>query len=284
MKAPKSPERYSIEFGTLLDCVVSTMFRSLYVAATGMVAQETKLDTISNNLANANTAGFKRQQAEFEDLVYQNIRTPGRIANGTSGPAGVQVGLGSRVVSTSRQFSQGSIQQTDNPLDIAIEGRGFMPVLKPDGDVVYTRAGNLRMDAQGQLVTAQGLPTEPPINIPQDAISVTIGPDGTVTAALPGQTQPTQLGQLQLATFPNPSGLQALGHNLYSASGSSGEPTLGSPGDRGRGTILQGAVEASNVEVVEEMIGMIRTQRAYEINSRVIQAADEMLRKATSMQ
>ncbi|MEM1029395.1 MAG: flagellar basal-body rod protein FlgG [Myxococcota bacterium] len=260
------------------------MFRSLYVAATGMVAQETKLDTISNNLANANTAGFKRQEAEFEDLVYQNVRTPGRVANGTTGPAGVQVGLGSRVVATNRQFSQGAIQQTDNQLDVAIEGRGFMPVLRPDGEVVFTRAGNLRLDAQGQLVTARGLPTEPPINVPPDATAVTIGPDGTITADLPGQEVPTQLGQLQLATFPNPSGLQALGHNLYQPSAASGEPILGAPGEQGRGSILQGAVEASNVEVVEEMIGMIRTQRSYEINSRVIQAADEMLRKATSMQ
>lgn len=259
------------------------MFRSLNVAATGMVAQETKLDTIANNLANANTAGFKRQDAEFEDLVYQNLRTPGRLPDGGTGPTGVQVGLGSRVVATSRHFSQGSIQQTDNPMDIAIEGRGFIPVLQNNGEVAYTRAGNLRLDAQGRMVTALGNPVEPPINIPPDATSVVIGADGTVSATMPGQNEPNELGQLQLATFANPSGLDAIGHNMFVVSGASGQPQVGAPGADGRGSILQGAVEGSNVEVVDEMIGMIRTQRSYEINSKVVQAADEMLRKATQM-
>ncbi|MEM9697098.1 MAG: flagellar basal-body rod protein FlgG [Myxococcota bacterium] len=259
------------------------MFRSLYVASTGMVAQETKLDTIANNLANANTAGFKRQEAEFEDLVYQEIRTPGRLADGGTGPTGVQVGLGSRIVSTTRHFQQGAIQSTDNPLDIAIEGRGFLGVLQGNGQIGYTRTGNLRLDAQGRLVTAQGNTLEPPLTIPPDVTSVVIGGDGRVSVTLPGQGQSVEVGQLQLATFPNPAGLKALGHNLFEATDASGQPQVGIPGVDGRGSIMQGAVEGSNVQVVDEMIGMIRTQRAYEINSKVVQAADEMLRNASQI-
>jgi len=248
-----------------------------------MQAQETKLDTIANNLANANTTGFKRQESEFEDLIYQRIRTPGRLPDGGMGPTGVQIGLGSRVVATPRDFSQGTIRQTGNPLDIAVEGRGFMPVLREDGTVVYTRDGALKLDADGRMVTSSGLPVEPPINVPFDATDLTIGRDGKITVMQPGQTEPSELGQLQLAIFANPGGLNPLGHNLFEVTAASGEPMLGVPGIEGRGSIMQTALEGSNVEVVNEMIGMIRTQRAYEINSKVIQSADEMLRRASMM-
>jgi flagellar basal-body rod protein FlgG len=259
------------------------MFRSLQVAATGMVAQETKLDTIANNLANSNTTGYKRQDAEFEDLLYQNERTAAPNPQGGVGPVGTQIGSGVRVIATSRSFAQGALQQTGNPLDVAIEGNGFLAVQRKAGEVAYTRSGALKVDAQGRLSTSDGLSIEPAITIPPDATSVTIGSDGSVSATTPGQRTPTQLGQLQIVTFPNPNGLEAVGHNLYTASGASGEPTTGVPGADGRGTILQGALEGSNVEVVNEMIGLIRTQRAYEINSKVIAAADEMLRKATDL-
>jgi flagellar basal-body rod protein FlgG len=259
------------------------MFRSLNVAASGMVAQETKLDTIANNLANANTSGYKRQDAEFEDLLYQNVRSATPNAAGGSAPSGTQVGSGVRVVTTSRAFSQGTLQQTGNQLDLAIEGAGFVSVSRPSGDVAYTRAGNLKIDAQGRLCTNDGLPVEPPVTIPTDATSITIASDGTVSALSAGQRTPTQLGQIQLVMFPNPNGLTALGHNLYSASAASGEPLTGAPGTDGRGTILQGAVEGSNVEMVSEMVSLIRTQRAYEINSKIISAADEMLRNATQV-
>jgi flagellar basal-body rod protein FlgG len=259
------------------------MFRSLYTAATGMVAQETQLDTIANNLANANTNGYKRQRAEFEDLMYQALKTPARNPDGGMGPTGVQVGLGSRVMATSRSFSQGSLEQTGNQLDIAIEGPGFLPVANRDGSVGYTRDGALKLDAQGRLVTSGGLSVEPPILIPSDATGITISAGGEVAAQQPGQTEPTPVGQLQLATFPNPTGLEALGHNLFRASASSGDAITGTPSTEGRGTIMQGAVEGSNVEVVTEMIGMIRAQRAYEVNSKVITAADEMLRNATNV-
>ncbi|MBX3196726.1 MAG: flagellar basal-body rod protein FlgG [Labilithrix sp.] len=259
------------------------MFRSLNVAATGMVAQETKLDTIANNLANANTAGYKRQDAEFEDLLYQNVRAATPNAVGGTAPSGMQVGSGVRVVTTSRAFAQGSIQQTGNPLDIAIEGSGFIGVQRASGEIAYSRAGNLKVDADGRLCTNDGLAIEPPINVPRDAVAVTIASDGTVSAISAGDRSPTQLGQLQLVTFPNPNGLTALGHNLYTATAASGEPVIGAPGTDGRGTILQGALEGSNVEMVSEMIGLIRTQRAYEINSKVISAADDMLRNATQV-
>lgn len=260
------------------------MFRSLHVAATGMVAQETCLDTIANNLANSNTVGYKRQEAQFEDLLYQNIRPAGAGPGGGGGaPAGTQVGSGSRVVATSRFFAQGAIQQTGNPLDVAIEGTGFLAVNRANGEVAYTRAGTLRLDAQGRLVTTDGLPVEPAITVPADATNITIAPDGTISAGQTGQHTPTPVGQLNLVTFPNPDGLQAIGHNLFVATGASGEPTSGIPGNDGRGTILQGAVESSNVEVVQEMIGLIRAQRSYEVNSKVVSAADEMLRNATQM-
>jgi flagellar basal-body rod protein FlgG len=259
------------------------MFRSLNVAASGMVAQETKLDTIANNLANTNTAGFKRQDAEFEDLLYQNVRAAAPNPQGGAAPSGTQVGTGVRVVATSRQFEQGTTQQTGNPLDIAIDGNGFLSVQKGSGEVGYTRAGNLKVDAQGRLCTNGGLAIEPPITIPADATAVTIGADGTVSAQSAGQRAPASLGQLQLVTFPNPNGLTATGQNLFTATQASGEPTSGTPGTDGRGTVLQGALEGSNVEMVTEMVDLIRTQRAYEINSKVINAADDMLRNATQV-
>jgi flagellar basal-body rod protein FlgG len=259
------------------------MFRSLYVAATGMVAQETKLDTIANNLANANTSGYKRQEAEFEDLMYQNLSAPTRQRDGGVGPTGAQVGLGSRVAATSRAYSQGAIEQTGNPLDIAIEGDGFLPVLRADGTMAFTRSGSLKLDAQGRLVTSAGLPLEPPISVPPDATGITIGSDGKVSVTRSGEEEPVEVGQLALATFANPNGLRAVGHNLFEATASSGEAATGEPGSEGRGSIMKNALEGSNVEVVSEMIGMIRAQRAYEINSKVITAADEMLRNATQL-
>jgi flagellar basal-body rod protein FlgG len=246
-----------------------------------MVAQETKLDTIANNLANANTVGYKRQEAEFEDLLYQTLRAPAPNGTGGAAPTGVQVGAGARVVATNRSFSEGAIQQTGNPLDIAIEGNGFLAVQRPNGDTAFTRGGALKLDAQGRMVTSDGLPLEPAISVPADATSVVISSDGIVSATQPGQTTPTQLGQLQLTTFPNPGGLNAIGPNLFEKSQSSGDPVTGAAGSGGRGTLMQGATEGSNVEVVDEMIGLIRTQRAYEINSKVVSAADEMLRNAT---
>ena len=260
------------------------MFRSLNVAATGMVAQETQLDTISNNLANANTVGYKRQSAEFEDLLYQNVRSAAPTNGGGVAPTGTQVGTGSRVVATSRSFTQGAMQQTGNSLDLAIEGNGFLTVTQQNGSLAYTRAGTLKLDASGRITTSDGLALDPPISVPTDATNLTIGSDGTVTATQPGQKAATTLGQIQLTNFPNPNGLSALGHNLFEATASSGDAQTGAPGLDGRGTIMQGATEASNVEVVNEMISMIGAQRAYEINSKVVEAADEMLRNATQMQ
>jgi flagellar basal-body rod protein FlgG len=259
------------------------MFRSLNIAATGMAAQETQLDTIANNLANANTVGYKRQNAEFEDLVYQNVRTAGVTEGGNAVPTSTQVGTGARIVATSRSFSQGGIQQTGNPLDVAIEGSGFFTVMQQNGQSAYTRAGTLKLDAQGRITTSDGLPLEPPITVPTNATSVTIGADGTVTSTQPGQTTPTSLGQLQITTFPNPNGLISLGHNLFEATASSGNPQTGTPGLDGRGALMQGATESSNVDVVTEMVALIGAQNAYQINSKVVQAADQMLQSATQM-
>ena len=258
------------------------MFRALDVAATGMAAQEAKLDTVANNLANSNTTGYKRQDVEFEDLLYQNVRAPVPGPNGVA-PVGTQIGSGVRIVATARSFGQGTILQTDNPLDLAIEGNGMFQVLRPNGELGYTRAGALKVDATGKLVTSDGLPIEPSITVPADATSITVAADGAVTVLQPGNNTPNEIGRLELATFPNPSGLSALGHNLFATSAASGDPIVGVPGRDGRGTIQAKALEGSNVDVVTEMIGMIRTQRAYEINSKVIAAADEMLRNATQL-
>ena len=258
------------------------MFRSLHIAATGMTAQETKLDTIANNLANANTSGYKRQDAQFEDLLYQTQRGAG-AAGGGAAPSPLELGSGARVVSTPRSFAEGAIEQTGNPLDVAIEGSGFLAVTRDDGSLGYTRAGSLKLDAEGRLTTGDGLPVEPAMTVPSEATSVTIGSDGLVTAQLPNQTQPVQVGKLQLTTFANPGGLSAGGHNLFTATAASGEPSAGDAGTESRGRFMQGALEGSNVEVVTEMVDLVRTQRAYEVNSKIVAAADEMLRSATSM-
>jgi flagellar basal-body rod protein FlgG len=260
------------------------MFRSLNIAATGMTAQQMQLDGISNNIANANTDGFKKERVDFQDLLYQTIRAAGtQTSNSTVSPTGLQLGSGVRVVGTSRVFSQGELLVTNNPMDIAIEGEGFFVVQQPDGNPAYTRTGALQKDSQGQLVTAEGMPLDPPIIIPAEAVSVSVGADGTVNAMMQGQAAPVQLGQLNIATFVNPSGLQALGHNLYIPSAASGEAQSGTPGSDGRGALLQGALEKSNVNVVEEMIGLISAQRAYEMNTKIVTAADDMLRAATQM-
>lgn len=260
------------------------MLRSLNIAATGMAAQQTQLEGISNNIANVNTNGFKKQRIDFQDLLYQTVRAAGAPTSATTqSPTGVQLGSGVRVAGTSRVFSEGSILVTDNPLDIAIEGDGFLVIQRPDGVPAYTRTGNLQKDSQGQLVTAEGMPLDPALVIPPDATSVNIGSDGTVSVMLPNQATPVQIGQLTTALFINPAGLNALGHNLFTATAASGEPEVGTPGSGGRGAILQGALEKSNVDVVEEMVGLISTQRAYEVNSKIITAADEMLRAATQM-
>lgn len=257
------------------------MFRSLHIAATGMRAQEAQLDSISNNLANSSTAGYKRMRTDFEDLVYQNIRAAGtQTSAATMSPTGHQIGSGVRIAATSRSFGQGPLQTTNNPLDVAIEGTGFFVVQRPDGSMAFSRSGQLKTDAQGQMVNAEGLLLDPPITIPADAMSVTIGADGTVSAMMSGQSAAIQLGQIQLASFINPAGLQAVGHNLLVPTAASGEPQIGAAASDGRGSLLQGAIEHSNVDVAEEMIGLIAAQRSYEVNSKVISAADEMLRSA----
>ena len=260
------------------------MFRSLNVAATGMAAQETQLDTIANNLANANTNGYKHQSAQFEDLLYQSVRAPAENADATVAPTQTQIGTGVRIVATSRSFSEGTIQQTGNSLDLAIEGTGLFAVTRSDGTTAYTRTGSFQLDAQGRVTTADGLPLDPPLVVPANATSVTIASDGTVTALQPGAKTPTSVGQIQLTTFPNPNGLDSNGHNLFTQTTASGEPITGAAGADGRGTIMQGALEGSNVDVVTEMVAMIQAQRAYEMSSKVVSAADEMLRNATQAQ
>jgi flagellar basal-body rod protein FlgG len=260
------------------------MFRSLHIASTGMVAQETNLDAIANNIANANTIGYKKQRVDFQDLLYQSVKVAGSPTSETTrNPTGLQLGTGVRVVGTGRLFGQGGILETKNDLDVAIEGAGFFVVQQPDGTPAYTRNGALQVDAQGRIVNSEGLPLDPPISIPPDAQGVSISADGTISVLMAGEAKPVDVGQLQVATFVNPAGLHAVGHNLFKASSASGEPQLGAPGAEGRGALLQGALERANVEIVEEMIGLIGAQRAYEINSKVISTADEMLRAATQL-
>lgn len=260
------------------------MFRALSTAATGMEAQQTRIDVVANNLANVNTNAFKKSRAEFNDLLYQTIRAPGALSgNGVVNPTGLSVGLGTRAVSTERMHSIGELKQTNNPLDLAIDGDGFLQVNQHNGQPAYTRAGNLRLSPTGQLVTADGLPIEPAITIPSDATQLTIASDGTVSATVAGQTQATELGQIQLATFTNPAGLLSQGNNLLLPTAASGVAVVGRPQDAGRGSLMQGTLEMSNVKVVEEMIELIAGQRAYDVNSKVIQAADEMMRKTTEL-
>lgn len=260
------------------------MMRALFSAATGMLAQQLNIDVIANNLANVNTAGFKKGRADFQDLLYQNVRAPGSASTTTTeSPTGIQVGLGVRPAAVQRLFLQGSIIQTGNPLDLAVEGDGFFQVTLQTGETVYTRAGSFKLDSQSRVVTSEGDPVEPSITVPISAEDVTVGQDGIISARLPGQAAPAQIGQLQIARFPNPAGLRALGRNLSAESDSSGTPQVGTPGDDGRGTILQGFIEQSNVSVVEELIALITGQRAYEVTSRAINAADDMLRVTNSI-
>lgn len=254
------------------------MTQALWIAKTGLDAQQTKMSVISNNLANASTSGFKRSRAVFEDLLYQNQRQPGaQSSQDTVYSTGLMIGTGVRTVATEKLFSQGNLSQTENPLDVAIEGRGFLQVLLPDGSLAFTRDGSVQVDNQGQLVTPNGYAIQPSINIPIDAQSVTIASDGTVSVSMQGQATTTQVGSIQLADFINPAGLQAMGGNLFLETTSSGSPQVGSPGLNGLGSLLQGYIESSNVNVVEELVSMIETQRAYEMNSRAISTADQML-------
>lgn len=256
------------------------MMRSLWISKTGMEAQQTQLEHISHNLANSATNGYKRAHAVFEDLMYQNLRQAGaNSSEQTQLPTGLQVGLGTRAVATSRQFSQGNLQQSTNPLDLAIKGNGFFQVQMPDGTTAYTRDGSFQVSAQGQLVTNNGYVVQPGITIPANAQSVTIGADGTVTVALPGQATPQSVGQLQLASFVNPAGLDPKGQNLFAETAASGTPNTGAAGGNGMGSLAQGFVETSNVNVVEELVAMIQTQRAYELNSKAIQTSDQMLQR-----
>ncbi len=260
------------------------MIRSLWIAKSGLDAQQTQLDTISHNLANVGTNGYKRSHAVFEDLLYQNMRQAGgNSTSQTQLPTGLQLGTGVRPVATARNFTQGNLQQTGNSFDLAINGNGFFPVQMPDGTVGYTRDGAFRVDATGQLVTSNGNPLSPPITIPANAQTVTIGTDGTVSVVTAGATAPTTAGTVQVATFINPAGLDPRGQNLFTETPASGTPTTGTPGLNGAGTLSQGYVETSNVNVVEELVAMIQTQRAYEINSKAIQTSDQMLGRLSQL-
>ena len=251
---------------------------ALWASKTGLDAQQTRMATIANNLANANTTGFKRGRVVFEDLIYQNLRQVGaQSSQQTQYPSGLNLGTGMRVVATEKIFTQGNLVQSGNALDLAVQGRGFFQILMPDGSLAYTRDGSFNLNDQGQMVTANGYVVQPGITIPEGAQSVTIGSDGTVTVQLAGQTAPVQLGALQTADFINPSGLQPQGQNLFLESAASGPAQLGTPGLNGLGTLLQGTVESGNVNVVEELVNMIETQRAYEMNSKAISTTDRML-------
>ena len=259
------------------------MHPALWVSKTGLSAQDTNMATISNNLANVNTTGFKRDRAVFQDLLYQINRQPGGLSSENSElPSGLQLGTGVRVVGTAKQFTQGNLQVTEQPLDMAVNGRGFFQVLLPDGDVAYTRDGQFQLNADGDIVNPEGYLLEPNINVPENATTVTIGKDGTVSAVVDNQAAPVNLGEIPLVDFINPQGLQAMGNNLYRETNASGDPIEGQAGIAGLGTIEQGMTEASNVEVVEELVNMITTQRAYEMNSKVVSATDQMLQFITN--
>ncbi|MCF7936340.1 MAG: flagellar basal-body rod protein FlgG [Synergistales bacterium] len=260
------------------------MIRSLWSGATGMIAQQTNLDVISNNLANVNTTGYKKTRADFEDLLYQIDREPGAPVEPSSMvPTGIQVGLGTRVVGTNRLMSPGNQKVTGNQLDVSIEGDGFFQVQLPDGDIAYTRDGSWSIDGEGQIVTSNGYLLQPGITVPEEAEEITISATGDVSVLLPGDPEPQNIGQLELARFVNPGGLKAMGKNLFMETPASGEPLVAEPGQEGLGTTLQGVLEMSNVEVVEEMVNMIVAQRAYEANSKTIQTADDLLQMANNL-
>ena len=261
------------------------MIRALFSAASGMNAEQLNVDNIANNLANANTTGFKSRRAQFQDLLYQSMIQPGAAAGQQSTvPTGLQLGLGTRAASNEIIFSQGDFSQTNNPLDLVIQGQGFFQIRRATGDLAYTRSGNFHLNRDGQVVTVDGDLLDPPITIPQNALSVTIASDGTVSYSQSGQSASQQAGQIQLATFSNPSGLNSIGRNLFQPTDASGDPVVGLPGGQeGLGQLLQGYVEQSNVSVVNEFINLIVSQRAYEANSKVVKAADEMYQQANNL-
>jgi len=260
------------------------MIRALYTAASGMNAQQANIDNVAHNLANVNTTGFKKSRIEFEDLVYQEMRVAGASASATTeAPVGLEIGLGTRAVASARNFSAGNLRSTGAPLDMAVEGDGFFQITLPNGTTGYTRAGSFHLDAQGAIVTAEGYALEPQITIPSNATTVSISKDGIVSATVAGQTAAQQIGTIELATFSNPAGMRPMGGNLFTPTTASGEAETGAPGTDSRGTLQQGFLEDSNVSVVEEMVNMIIGQRAYEANSRVIKAADEMLSQVNTL-
>jgi len=260
------------------------MIRALWTAASGMQSQQKNIDVVANNLANVNTTGFKKSRADFQDLMYQNLKTTGSLStNTTQVPTGIQIGLGSRLAAVTKIFTTGDFSQTGNELDMAIEGGGFFQIQLPDGTTGYSRAGAFKKDGTGRVVTSDGYPLLPEITVPANATKINIGNDGTVSVMTAGQTTPTTAGNIQLASFPNPSGLSAQGKNLFLPSDASGAATTGTPGQTGLGTISQGFLEMSNVSVMEEMVNMITGQRAYEINSKAVQASDEMLQTANNL-
>lgn len=255
------------------------MMKALWVAKTGLEAQDTRMSVVSNNLANANTTGFKQDRAVFEDLLYQTVRQPGGATTQQSDmPTGLMLGTGVRVAATEKNHAQGNMQQTGNAMDVAVDGRGYFEIQMADGSLAYTRDGSFKLSAEGELVTAQGFLLQPPINVPDGAQSLTIAADGTVSAKLADQAQPLEVGSITLTDFVNPAGLQPRGGNLYAETAASGPPQQGTPGLDGLGSLAQGALEASNVNIVEELVSMIETQRAYEMNSKAVSAADDMLR------
>ncbi len=260
------------------------MIRALWTAASGMYAQQFNIDIISNNLANVNTVGFKKSRGDFQDLLYQTIVPAGMASSaGTEIPTGIQIGHGTRPVAVQKMFSTGSFNKTDNPPDLLIEGTGFFEVTLPNSETAYTRAGSFKMDSKGRVVTSDGYPLSPTITIPANTVSYTVGTDGTVSALAAGAAAPAEIGKITLVAFPNPPGLSSMGRNLYAATAASGTPLTKTPGEDGMGTIAQGALEMSNVSVVDEMVQMISSQRAYEVNSRVIQTADDMLQTANNV-
>jgi len=258
--------------------------RALWTASTGMQGQALNIDVISNNLANVNTTGFKRSRADFQDLFYQSLRIAGAASSsGTEIPTSNQVGLGAKIAAVAKIFNQGDYKQTGNELDLAIDGKGFFQVATPDGEIAYSRAGSFKLDGDGSMVTSDGYLLEPQITVPTNAVQLTVGPDGTVTVMNAGETTPSEIGKIETARFANPAGLTGIGRNLLMESETSGSPTTGTPGEDGLGTINQGYLEMSNVNVVEEMVCMILAQRAYEINGKAIQTADEMLQMANNV-
>jgi len=259
------------------------MIKSLYTAASGMNAQQTQLDNIANNIANANTTGFKRSRVEFQDLVYENLRGVAPTAQGTTVPSELQVGGGARVVAAVKNFETGSPQSTGNALDIMIRGEGFFQVLMPDGTIGYTRDGSWKLSSEGQIVNSDGLPLEPPMTIPTDAVGIMIDPDGRVLITTTTTTEPSEIGRIELARFINPAGLSNIGGNLYKQTVASGDPLVAEPGIDGNGTLDQGYLEASNVKIVNEMIALITAQRSYELNSKSVRTADDMIGIAANL-